>query len=192
MALTLRAGDTLLTYSDGATELRSRPPTAGEAALRRAVAEPTASAQELVERIERQALALSDGLLRDDLVLLALKVPEGCGERRTLAAHRRRVAANEAHARAINERIQAERGIASSACEALGFSCECGDRSCERLVDLSVADDERARAHPRRFVITPGHDFSSSERVVEKQDAYWVVEKHAEAGVVAEQRDPRQ
>jgi hypothetical protein len=70
----LAEGDSLMLYTDGATELRGRDPWRGEAALRAALdGAPAATPRELVERIEHQALVQSGGELRDDLALLAIR-----------------------------------------------------------------------------------------------------------------------
>jgi len=72
--LHLADGDTLVLYTDGATELRGEDPWRGEAALRAALESAAgASPRELVERLERQALIHSGGELRDDLALLAIR-----------------------------------------------------------------------------------------------------------------------
>ena len=72
----LEPGDVLVMYTDGATELRGDDPWRGEQALRDAVREGAGSAPaELLERIERRALVLSGGELRDDLALLAIAAP---------------------------------------------------------------------------------------------------------------------
>ena len=74
----LTAGDTMLLYTDGATELRGDAPWRGEQALRDTVrAAAGADPAELVERVEREALVLSGGELRDDLALLAIAAPPG-------------------------------------------------------------------------------------------------------------------
>jgi serine phosphatase RsbU (regulator of sigma subunit) len=66
----------LLLYTDGAIELRGGDPWRGEQALLEAArAGAGTSPQELVERVERGALVLSGGELRDDLALLALAAP---------------------------------------------------------------------------------------------------------------------
>jgi serine phosphatase RsbU (regulator of sigma subunit) len=65
--------DTLLLYTDGATELRGANPWRGEQALRETVLGGAGSTPaELVERVERAALVHSGGNLRDDLALLAV------------------------------------------------------------------------------------------------------------------------
>ena len=64
----LAPGDALLLYTDGATELRGGDPWRGEQALRDTVrARRGRRWRELVERVEREALVLSGGELRDDL-----------------------------------------------------------------------------------------------------------------------------
>jgi serine phosphatase RsbU (regulator of sigma subunit) len=72
----LGPGDILLMYTDGATELRGDDPWRGEQALRDTVRAGAGSGPaELVERVERAALVLSGGELRDDLALLAVAAP---------------------------------------------------------------------------------------------------------------------
>ena len=74
----LDPGDTLLMYTDGATELRGDDPWRGEQALRASVlAGAGDTPAELVERVERTALVHSGGQLRDDLALLAVAAPPG-------------------------------------------------------------------------------------------------------------------
>jgi hypothetical protein len=38
---------------------------------------------------------------------------------------------------------------------------------CNQLVELSVREYEEIRAHPRRFVLVPGHESPDVETVVE-------------------------
>jgi serine phosphatase RsbU (regulator of sigma subunit) len=72
----LGPGDTLLLYTDGATELRGEDPWRGEQALRESVrAGAGDTPTELLERVEHAALVHSRGQLRDDLALLAVAAP---------------------------------------------------------------------------------------------------------------------
>jgi hypothetical protein len=50
---------------------------------------------------------------------------------------------------------------------------------------------EHVRAHPRRFLLAPGHEILGAETVIETHRRYVVVEKREEAAAVAEQMDPR-
>jgi PAS domain S-box-containing protein len=73
--ITLRAGETLLLYTDGVTEAGRPDRMLGEDGL----LELCASAPELalagfLEHIEHAALARAQGLLRDDIALLALRI----------------------------------------------------------------------------------------------------------------------
>jgi len=72
----LEPGDTLLMYTDGASELRGPDAWRGERTLREAVREGAGSSPaDLVERVERAALVHGGGELRDDLALLAVAAP---------------------------------------------------------------------------------------------------------------------
>jgi hypothetical protein len=103
---------------------------------------------------------------------------------------RRRAAANEATIRDVNEGI--ERGQWPGEEDTpIGFRCECARLGCNRLVELSVREYEEIRAHPRRFVVVPGHELLDVEMVIEARSGYVIVEKRDQAGQVAEDRDPR-
>jgi hypothetical protein len=101
-----------------------------------------------------------------------------------------RLAHNEAVFREINERIEAGTWV-TSADQPLAFACECAALGCNVLVELTVAEYEAVRAHPRRFLLAPGHQLPSIEVVVHSEDRYVVVEKKGEAAEAAETSDPR-
>ena len=102
----------------------------------------------------------------------------------------RRAAASEATIRDVNEGI--ERGQWPGEEDApVGFRCECARLGCNRLIELSVHEYEEIRAHPRRFVLIPGHEFPDIETVVESRGRYIIVEKRDLAGEAAEAHDPR-
>jgi len=106
-----------------------------------------------------------------------------------LRADRQRIAANESAFRRVNEGIERGRTPASTESTA-AFVCECARLGCTDVLDLTIAEYELVRAHPRRFVIAPGHEVEG-ETVVSTHDGFAVVEKLGEAGRIAEARDPR-
>jgi hypothetical protein len=101
-----------------------------------------------------------------------------------------RIARNEAIFREVNEAIEAGRwpGEENSA---IAFRCECGELGCSRLIELTSAEYEQVRSHPRRFFIAPDHEMPEAEDVVERRQHYLVVEKREQAGKLAESTDPR-
>lgn len=101
-----------------------------------------------------------------------------------------RLAQNEALFREVNERLEELSRRTGTADGGVDFVCECADETCTRRIRLSLQEYERVRAHPRRFVVLPGHE-QDVERVVEDRGAYRIVEKDGEAGDVAADDDPR-
>jgi hypothetical protein len=102
----------------------------------------------------------------------------------------RRMAANENVFREVNEGIVRGQwpGEGDSP---IGFRCECARLGCNMLLTLTLAEYERVRANPARFVVIRGHEVPEVEVVVEDCGRYVVVEKVREAGEEAELRDPR-
>lgn len=101
-----------------------------------------------------------------------------------------RTAANESTFREINEAIERGRWPGEEA-EPVGFRCECARLGCNQLVELTIADYERVRAHPRRFLLSIGHEQLNVETVIERRPGYVVVEKRGQTGALAENADPR-
>ncbi len=106
-----------------------------------------------------------------------------------------RIARNERWLRRANERIGSvsedlsEQGFAREHDE-VEFLCECGRAVCPATLTLTVGEYEAAHEPGRRFLIAPGHETPTIERVVERHEDYSVVEKRPE--VVAEAfDDPR-
>jgi|SRR5579875_3445621 len=101
-----------------------------------------------------------------------------------------RMARNESLFREANEAIA--RGLwPGEEGRRVPFRCECARLDCRVAVELTVRDYEAVRAHPRRFIVAPGHVFPEIEAVVEPAAEHLVVEKQGEAGAVAEATDPR-
>src|SRR5581483_4553752 len=67
----------------------------------------------------------------------------------------------------------------------ISFVCECADLDCRERIDLTAAEYEHVRAAPTRFVVRPGHERPSVERVVRRAGHYLVIEKQGEAGEAA-------
>lgn len=102
-----------------------------------------------------------------------------------------RVARNEAISREINEGI--ERGRAATPRdEYVRIFCECGNRTCERLIAITPAEYERVRSDPRRFMVIRDHVALDVERVVDEAERFVVVEKReGQPAEIAEEEDPR-
>ena len=107
-----------------------------------------------------------------------------------------RRARNEALFREVNERIEEvsrefAEGDWDQKQEQLRLVCECGRQECTELLEATVAEYEAVRSNPRRFLVLPGHEQTDIERVVERNNRFFVVEKMEEAGEVANEHDPR-
>lgn len=96
----------------------------------------------------------------------------------------RRMTANEALARRINEAIEYERPRNGDSGER--FVCECVSKDCTEPLDLAIDEYVRVRSHPRRFIVLEGHEEPAIESIVEIHPGYVVVEKRGEAGRLAE------
>jgi serine phosphatase RsbU (regulator of sigma subunit) len=76
--LRLEAGDLLLLYTDGVTELRDRDLGFGQRQLHDTLrGRPGRSAEAVVDAVVRRTVELQGGEPRDDIAALALKVPDG-------------------------------------------------------------------------------------------------------------------
>jgi hypothetical protein len=104
-------------------------------------------------------------------------------------ARQRRIAENEATSRYVNEMLEAHSPGEKRTPGA--FLCECSRPQCDHIIEITPLEYEHVRAHPRRFIVHPGHEEPEVETIVEAQSDYVVVEKEAEAGRVAEAQNPR-
>lgn len=73
--LALGAGDVVLLYTDGVPDGRRGKDFYGEERLHRFVNAPTADAAELVQGLLADVITFQGGLLRDDVALVAVRVP---------------------------------------------------------------------------------------------------------------------
>ena len=86
-----------------------------------------------------------------------------------------RHARTEALFRDVNERIAetAERFYSDTT----EFVCECGDASCAERIPTSLETYDEVREDGTQFLLAPGHEDESIERVVERAPRYNIVAK---------------
>jgi hypothetical protein len=97
---------------------------------------------------------------------------------------------NESLFREVNERI-AELNQTFQIEGLSEFLCECSREECKEPVTISLDEYEAVRRESTRFFVIPGHEDEGVERVVERNDRYFVVEKIGDAAEEAEELDPR-
>ena len=104
-----------------------------------------------------------------------------------------RAAKNQSLFREVNERIEPLDEAFMIIKFLNDFVCECANESCTEHVELSVEEYEALRQHPKRFFVSPDDDhvWPDVERIAEKHERYWVVEKMGYGGAMAEKLDPR-
>jgi hypothetical protein len=61
--------------------------------------------------------------------------------------------------------------------EPVPFVCECDDPACARALELPLEEYEHAVGPPDQFVVLPGHEDLTVERVIEQKPSYLVVSK---------------
>lgn len=105
-----------------------------------------------------------------------------------------RAARNQSRFRAYNERIQPHNAVHHWVDPPYAdWVCECALENCTMPAQLTVAEYRAIREHPTRFLVAPSDDHvvPEVERVVERRERYWVVEKLGEAADMSETLDGR-
>lgn len=102
-----------------------------------------------------------------------------------------RAAKNEVLLRDLNERLEAHHRLVGRRFPE--WVCECADETCAEPVEMSVEEYEAVRAEATRFLVVPSieHVEPRIERVVQREDRYWVVEKIGIGEEISEALDPR-
>lgn len=59
----------------------------------------------------------------------------------------------------------------------LAMKCECAKPDCRAQIELNIADRRLLRQNVRQFIIKPGHQDLSLEKVILSSPKYLVVEK---------------
>jgi hypothetical protein len=105
-----------------------------------------------------------------------------------------RAAINQDRFRTYNERIEPHNAAHHWVNPPFAdWVCECANLECLIPVHLTVAEYEAVRADPAHFLVAPdeAHIVLDVERVVTRNERYWVVEKLGEAADVSEALDER-
>ena len=107
--------------------------------------------------------------------------------------HGRRAVENEALFREVNERLMERKQDDPGWSLPSPWVCECAEETCTERIEMSPLQYEELRSEPTHFAVVPDEEHVSLdvERIVEKRDRYWVVEKTGEAAEIAEETDPR-
>ena len=103
----------------------------------------------------------------------------------------RRIADNESRFREINERLREDLRALPEDGERIDFVCECGRIDCAEQVSLTVAEYETVRSSSLDFFVVPGHDAPDVEDVVDVNERWARVRKHAEVAARVRESDPR-
>jgi hypothetical protein len=109
------------------------------------------------------------------------------------AEFERRAGNNQSLFREVNERVNDINKPHALWVTLSDWVCECADETCAERIQLSPQQYETVRSQATHFMVASAdeHVHLEVERIVEKRERYWVVEKVGEAAVVAKQHDPR-
>jgi hypothetical protein len=90
--------------------------------------------------------------------------------------------------RQVNERLHALATIGDAPEIHERFVCECFQAGCSAVIELTPGEYRAVRAHSARFLVVPDavHVDASLERILERSERYWVVEKQGRAATTAE------
>jgi hypothetical protein len=104
-----------------------------------------------------------------------------------------RAARNQSLFRQVNERVEEINNVFHRFTALGSWACECAAVDCVERLELSCAEYEEVRSVGERFFVSPGdeHVWPEIERVVERHEKYWVVEKIEHGANVAREIDPR-
>lgn len=104
-----------------------------------------------------------------------------------------RAARNQSLFREINERVKQLNDGFSMVLPVGEWICECADDTCVERIELSAEAYEKVRANGTHFLVAPtdSHVYPDVERVTERTECYWVVEKFGKAGEDADRFNPR-
>jgi hypothetical protein len=99
----------------------------------------------------------------------------------------RRLAANEAIARQVNEQVEQLAQRFSTDDKPLEILCECSLGECTQRLHVLLADYNRVREHDARFMLVDDHIVDEIEKRIGEVGDATVVEKLGEGREVAEE-----
>jgi hypothetical protein len=105
----------------------------------------------------------------------------------------RRAANNQSLFRAGNERLkQFNEDWFGTVLPRGGWVCECANDACLEHIEMASSEYEAVRQDGARFFVAPSdeHVWPDVERVIERHDGYWIVEKTGHARDMARSADP--
>ena len=103
-----------------------------------------------------------------------------------------RAARNEDQFREINESIEETNASHRWFNPSMpNWVCECANLECSEPVPMTVEEYQAVRSNPTHFLAVPSplHVVPDIERVVARDERYWIVEKIGEAAEVATDLD---
>jgi hypothetical protein len=114
-------------------------------------------------------------------------------KRASVATSAERKALNEGRFRDANEHIERK------AVELVGvhdgqfvpFLCECPQMDCTQIALLTLEEYEKVRSDGRQGLAVLGHEDSTIERVLERNERFVLTEKFGRAGEVHDHNDDR-
>jgi hypothetical protein len=92
-------------------------------------------------------------------------------------ARAERIGRNEDLFRKVNDQIEGVNEAFGTITGTMSILCECGKLECIEQIELTIGEYRRLREDPTRFAVMPGHELPDVERVVERHDDYFVVQK---------------
>jgi hypothetical protein len=104
-----------------------------------------------------------------------------------------RAAKNQSLFREVNERVKDVNDRFHVFTALTDWVCECANDTCTERIEMRGTEYEHIRSKGERFFVAPAdeHVWPDVERVVERYDGYWVVEKIELGATLAKQVDPR-
>jgi hypothetical protein len=98
-----------------------------------------------------------------------------------------RAAETQALFRSVNDRIQEVNRMFDLFTPYASWTCECWQIPCIERIDLTLEEYAAVRAKPTTFAVYPDNEHFEPrvERVIERHERFWVVDKIEAAGVRA-------